>query len=71
MNSLGEVMATRMFFRCQHINDLELFVWLTTRQIYMADDEWIDERVTACEDRDGEMIAHDVRIADLSNFKEI
>lgn len=63
-------LGPRMFLACRHADGAELFVFLTPRQVYLADGDWADRTVTACEDRAGEMVPREVRLADLSDFEE-
>lgn len=60
------------FFRCVHLSGLELWAWLTNAQLYGAQEGecWNEERIVAFEDRAGEMVPHDVLVADLTPVAE-
>lgn len=61
------------FYRAEHISGLELFVWLEQEVAWNihGEDSCFDEtRAIAYEDRDGEMIPHDVLVVDLEIMEE-
>lgn len=50
--------------------DITVFVELTQRQIYGAEDCWNENRVDVFEDRDGHVVPYwDVLICDLENIR--
>ena len=65
------ITVTRHFVLATHLTGLRVYTWLTTAEMYQSDDCWCSSRVTGCEDRDGEMIPHDVRLADLEDFEAV
>lgn len=59
------------FFRAIHLDGTELFVWLTSAQAHGNIDSWNEDRVWAYEDRNGEMVAQTVLLADLEITNEV
>ena len=53
------------FMLCEHISGIQMYAWLSQSDFYRTDDNWDDTRVLGFEDSEGEMIPHDVRVADL------
>lgn len=61
------------FYRAEHLSGLELFVWLEPSDAWATAYGgacWDERRVIAYEDRNGQMIPHDVLIADLEVLEE-
>ncbi len=61
------MVATRNINYCtaRTLDGTLVYVELTTAQCMCAGDSWQDDRVAAFEDRDGQIVMHDVRLGDL------
>lgn len=70
MNTVNQEQPQRFFFLCTHFG-LEVYVWLTMRELYSLDNKWDETRIDVYEDRDGEMIPHDVLLTDLELVERV
>lgn len=56
--------AKQYFYECEHLSGVTVYGWFTVLQMSFHD--WCEERAWVYEDRDGEMIEHDVLLSDLT-----
>ena len=55
----------KMFCECELLDGTVVYAYLTHKQLLTQDEAWNEDRTWAYEDRNGELIEHDVLISDL------